>query len=76
MSFPSYPGCPQGSQDPVFDTIKCNVPCIFPITGDPWIDDDTVVDPPADINDCPLLPPALPPPEIPCPEIGIDTDCF
>lgn len=63
--------CPQGPQSPVFDIVKCDVPCIFPIPDVPWIDDPGVPDPPPPIEDCVELPIVLPPPEVPCPDLSI-----
>ena len=48
--------CPQGSQDPVFDIVKCDVPCIFPIPTDDWLVNPQVPQAPDDIADCPAVP--------------------
>ena len=61
--------CPQGSQNPVFDTVKCDVPCIFPIPFVDWLRDDSIPQAPADISDCPTFPIPLPNPEPLCPTI-------
>ena len=64
--------CPQGPQDPVFDIVKCDVPCIFPIPGGNWINDPQVPPAPDDIADCPAIPVPLPAPDPLCPEITFD----
>ena len=64
--------CPQGPQDPVFDIVKCDVPCIFPIPDGPWISNPQVPPAPDDISDCPIIPVVLLPPDPLCPVITFD----
>lgn len=61
--------CPQGPQEPVFNIIKCDVPCIFPIPNGDWIPNPQVPQAPGDIADCPSVPIPLLEPEPLCPEI-------
>ena len=64
--------CPQGPQEPVFDIIKCDVPCIFPIPDDNWVVNPQVPVAPEDINDCPSVPIPLVEPEPLCVPITYD----
>ena len=61
--------CPQGSQEPIFNIQKCQVPCIFPIPQGGWLEDPRVPQSPQDINDTATVDFIFPTPEIPCPEL-------
>lgn len=64
--------CPQGSQAPVFDIIKCDVPCIFPIPDGDWIANPQVPTAPDTIYDCPPYVIPLLEPEPLCPLLTFD----
>jgi hypothetical protein len=61
--------CPQGSQIPVFNVAKCDVPCIFPIPLEDWLSDTVIPNAPDAIADCFASPIPLPPPDPLCPSI-------
>lgn len=61
--------CPQGPQEPVFDTQRCDVPCIFPIPEEDWFDDPTIPEPPEPVSDCFDVTVRMPAPDPFCPSI-------
>lgn len=61
--------CPQGAQNPVFDVVKCDVPCIFPIPTEDWLSDVSVPAAPDAIADCFATPIPLPEPDPLCPSL-------
>jgi len=63
--------CPEGPQNPVFDTEKCDVPCIFPIPDESWLSDTVVPSAAPAIADCFPSAIPLPPPDPLCPTLTV-----
>lgn len=61
--------CPQGSQIPVFNVEKCDVPCVFPLPLENWLADTVIPAAPDAIADCFATPIPVLPPDPLCPSL-------